>query len=131
MQVLNPREMKSLRYSSKNDIWESMEWKAESRAYGSIALCGEANRCSISGGLRNGEVLKTVEYTDDGGSTFHSLPDMPEGKKCHSMVTLDGGDIFVAGGVDEKRRERERSREGGREGGRVKSSYNFLSIIGV
>jgi hypothetical protein len=57
-----------------------------------------------TGGEKNDNVLKTVQYTDDGGSTFHSLPDMPEGRMKHSVASLEKGNIFVFGGEDESRK---------------------------
>jgi hypothetical protein len=57
-----------------------------------------------TGGEKNDNVLKTVQYTDNGGSTFHSLPDMPEGRMKHSVASLEKGNIFVFGGDDESRK---------------------------
>jgi hypothetical protein len=63
-----------------------------------IAFDGVTQRILISGGKIHGEAGKSVEYTRDGGSAFYSMPDIPEEKMCLHVVTLDGGNIFIAGG---------------------------------
>jgi hypothetical protein len=78
--------------------------RAEVAAETRLTSHGKTNRIFLTGGIANGgEILKTVKYTEYGGSTFNSLPDMPEGKFGHCMTILDGGNIFVAGGIDERK----------------------------
>jgi hypothetical protein len=43
----------------------------------------------------------SVEYTED-GTTFNSLPPMPEAKYAHSMAVLENGNLFVCGGMGRK-----------------------------
>jgi hypothetical protein len=55
----------------------------------------------VSGGYIDGNISSSVEYTED-GTTFNSLPPMPEAKSKHSMAVLENGNIFVAGGCASK-----------------------------
>jgi hypothetical protein len=69
---------------------------AESAAF---AFHGETNRLYVSGECCRDYDYKNapVQFTED-GSTFHSLPEMPQRKERHCMAVLSGGNIFVAGG---------------------------------
>jgi hypothetical protein len=54
-------------------------------------------RLYVSGGQIDGYISSSVEYTED-GTTFNSLPPMPEAKSRHSMAVFGNGNIFVCSG---------------------------------
>jgi hypothetical protein len=62
------------------------------------AFHGETNRLYMAGGYSSEEGYDCVLYTED-GSTFHSMPKMPEPQYMNSMAVLKSGNIFVSGGM--------------------------------
>lgn len=56
-----------------------------------LVIAGGTDGIDISG-------IDTVTNTHD-GETFEDVPPMPVGKVEHCLVALDGGDLFVTGGL--------------------------------
>jgi N-acetylneuraminic acid mutarotase len=90
------------RYVVKEDCWKESNSIIDKCSCAAVAFHGQTKRIILTGGVQNGQVVKDAMYTEDFGSTFHSLPDMPEGRFYQRMVVLDGGNIFVVGGTKER-----------------------------
>ena len=64
---------------------------AQSASHG-LVIAGGVNGVDLTG-------LATVANTVDGETVDEELPPMPVGKTEHCLVALDGGDLFVTGGL--------------------------------
>jgi hypothetical protein len=84
-------------YSVWKDYWMTCQ-ETNVQEHASYALHRETNKLYTTGGFN---LISTAQFTN-GGSSFHSLPPMPEGKHLHCTAVSRNGNIFVAGGYGSK-----------------------------
>lgn len=84
---------------SGTDVWTESGNMSAAIGEAGCALSNEYGLV-IAGGTNGSDILGTNTVTNTlDGQIFEDLPPMPVGKVEHCLVALDGGDLFVTGGL--------------------------------